>query len=60
MISHLRKMENKEKFRTYPIKKLFTPVISRLLKESGINNMKDLLDFDNIDNLTLFFPKKER
>jgi len=53
-------MENKEKFRTYPIKKLFTPGISRLLKESGINNMKDLLDFDNIDNLTLFFPKKER
>ena len=60
MISHLRKMENEEQFHTYPIEKLFTPPISRLLKESGVNTMKDLLDLKNMGILTLFFPNKER
>jgi len=60
MISHLRKMENEEKFHTYSIEKLFTPGISKLLKESGVNSMKDLLDFENLPNLTLFFANKER
>jgi hypothetical protein len=60
MISHLRKMENEEPFHTYPIEKLFTPAISGLLKESGVNTMKDLLDLKNMGILTLFFPNKER
>jgi hypothetical protein len=60
MISHLRKMENEEQFHTYPIEKLFTPAISGLLKESGVNTMKDLLDLKNMGILTLFFPNKER
>jgi hypothetical protein len=60
MISHLRKMENEEKFHTYSIEKLFTPGISKLLKESGVNSMKDLLYFENLPNLTLFFANKER
>lgn len=48
------------KIHTYPTEKLFTPGVSRLHKENGINGMKDLLYFDNIYKLTLLFPNKER
>ena len=58
MVSCLKKNENE--FLNLLIEEFFSRSISRLLKESGINNMKDLLDFDNIYNGILPFTKKER
>lgn len=60
IISRLKKMENGKNFHLYQIENLFTREVSKLLKKSGFNSLRDLLDFDNIYNLSLLFPKKER
>lgn len=60
MVSRLKKMENEKEFHLYPIEEFFTRGISKRLKQSRVNNIKDLVDFDNIYNLTLLFSKKER
>jgi len=60
MGSRLRKMENENEFLNLLIEEFFSRSVSELLKKSGISNMKDLIDFDNIYNLVLPFPKKER
>ena len=62
-ISRLKKMENDSKifgFHTYKIEKFFGRDVSRLLKESGLNTIKDLIDFDNIYNRISLFPQKHR
>jgi len=60
MVSRLKKMENENEFLNLLIEEFFSRSVSGLLKKSGINNIKDLVDFHNVYNLILPFPKEER
>jgi hypothetical protein len=59
-ILRLKKMENVFEFHTLEIEKFFGRDVSRLLKESGLNTIKDLIDFDNIYNRISLFPEKQK
>lgn len=59
-VSGLKKMKNK-KFHLLKIEELkFSPEVARILKESYIKNLHQILFFDSLFILISLFPKKKR
>lgn len=59
-ISRLKKMESVFEFYSFEITEIFGRDVSRLLKEAGLNTLKDLIYFDNLYNRISLFPEKHR
>jgi hypothetical protein len=59
-ISRLKKMESVFEFYSFEITEIFGRDVSRLLKEAGLNTLKDLIYFDNLYNRISLFPQKHR
>lgn len=59
-IARLKKMESVFEFYSFEITEIFGRDVSRLLKEAGLNTLKDLIYFDNLYNRISLFPQKHR